>query len=230
MADSDFKVPITKAGKGQSLTVTKEEVSALSDSAFAAIFAAGLKVMLNANMSKFPTTGLEGEELATQQAKIMEKAQENKAKVLAGEVRARGASATTADGSKVPGPVMTKARQLAKEVVRNQLREAGVRISMVPAADITKYANELVASDPSYIAEAAKLIDEAKAKTNDKGSILAKLAELGISESPLLVAKAEKAKAAKAKDKPLGKVAAGKAKAHVPPARPQPTHHQGAIH
>lgn len=219
MADSDFKVPITKAGKGKTLTVTKEEIAALSDSAFAAIVAAGLKVMLNANMSKFPTTDLEGEELETQQAKIMEKATENKTKVLAGEVKTRGSTATAADGSKVPGPVMTKARQLAKEVVRNQLREAGVRISMVPATDITKYANVLVADDPSYIAEATKLIEEQKSKTGEKANVLAKLAQLGISESPILVAKAEKAKAAKAKDKPLSAKAAGRAK--VPPAKVQ---------
>lgn len=224
MADSDFKVPITKAGKGKTLTVTKEEVAALSDGAFAAIFAAGLKVMLNANMSKFPTTGLEGEELSTQQAKIMEKAAENKAKVLAGEVKSRGATATSADGTKVPGPVMTKARQLAKDVVRNQLREAGIRISMVKPTDITAYANKLIEDDPSYIAEAAKLIDEQKAKTASKDTIVAKLAELGIAESPLLVAKAAKDKAAKAATKPVSAKQASKAKPFVP-AKPQAQPH-----
>lgn len=228
MADSDFKVPITKAGKGSTLTVTKEEIGALSDSAFAAIVAAGLKVMLNANMSKFPTTGLEGEELATQQAKIMEKAEENKAKVLAGEVKSRGATATAADGTKVPGPVMTKARQLAKEIVKDELRKAGIRISLVAPTDITAYANKLLADDPSYIAEATKLIEETKAKAADKGSVIARLAELGISESPILVQKAEKAKAAKAKDKPVSAKQAAKPKAMPVPAKPQ--HQQHTTH
>ena len=225
MADSDFRIPITKAGKGQTLTVTKEEIAALSDSAFAAIVAAGLKVMLNANMSKFPTKDLEGDELTEQQAKIMEKAAENKAKVLAGEVKSRGATATTADGSKVPGPVMTKARQLAKETVKDELRKAGIRISLVASTDITAYANKLLADDPSYIVEATKLIEETKAKTASKEGVLARLAELGISESPILVQKAEKAKAAKAKDKPISAKAAAKPKAMPVPAKPQAAHH-----
>lgn len=221
MADSDFRIPITKAGKGSTLTVTKEEIAALSDGAFAAIVAAGLKVMLNANMSKFPTKDLDGDELSTQQAKIMEKAAENKAKVLAGEVKSRGATATAADGSKVPGPVMTKARQLAKETVKDELRKAGIRISLVAPTDITAYANKLLADDPSYIAEATKLIEETKAKAADKGSVIARLAELGISESPILVQKAEKAKAAKAKDKPVSAKQAAKPKAMPVPAKPQ---------
>lgn len=226
MADSgDFKVPITKAGKGQYITVTSDELKALGDNAFSAIVAAGLKVMLNANMSKFPTKDLDGDELSTQQAKIMEKAAENKAKVLAGEVKSRGATATAADGSKVPGPVMTKARQLAKETVKDELRKAGIRISLVAPTDITAYANKLLADDPSYIAEATKLIEETKAKAADKGSVIARLAELGISESPILVQKAEKAKAAKAKDKPVSAKQAAKPKAMPVPAKPQHSQH-----
>ena len=92
---------------------------------------------------------------------------------------------------------------LAKEVVKNEIRAAGMKISHVEASEITKAANALIAADPAFIETATANIEaRAAQKVNVDISSL-------IHESPKLVQAAEARKAAS--KAVLSKTQAGKA-------------------
>ena len=205
-----LNIPVTKAGSKIEVDTDK-----LPEDAFRAVVEAGLKTLLNMSMSKILTKGLEGDDLAKAQSAALEKAQANLDNLLAGKVKRGRTAAKDASGNKVTGPVMTEARRLAKEVVKNEIRAAGMKISHIEASVITKAANELISADPSFIAQAQANLE---ARSTVKSAVDIKSL---VHESPKLVAKAEKAKAEK-KDqlsaKQAGKVAPRKpreAGAHV---------------
>lgn len=205
-----LNIPVTKAGSKIEVDTDK-----LPEDAFRAVVEAGLKTLLNMSMSKILTKGLEGDDLAKAQSAALEKAQANLDDLLAGKVKRGRTAAKDASGNKVSGPVMTEARRLAKEVVKNEIRAAGMKISHIEASVITKAANELISADPSFIAQAQANLE---ARSTVKSAVDIKSL---VHESPKLVAKAEKAKAEK-KDqlsaKQAGKVAPRKpreAGAHV---------------
>lgn len=142
-----FAIPISKAGANIDV-----DVDALPEEMYAQALKEGLKVMLSKGMSKITTKDLEGEELAKARAAALEKAQENLAAMNGGTYKiGRAKSATT---GKVSGATMTEARRLARNVVKDTLRKAGYKISLVAASDITAAANKLIDSDPSYIEQA----------------------------------------------------------------------------
>lgn len=219
-----FQIPIAKGGKGAFIEVDPEDINSLDPAVFSMVIKEGLKALLNTRMGKqiLAPTKLEGAEAEANTARALEQASKNLADLKAGKlVKREAAKASTADRA-----TMTEAVRLAKEVVRNRIRAANMRPSMVPAKTQTEAAKRLVEADPSYIA---------KAKEN-----LAKVAETAAADAPLdlsdilredpkLVAKADAEKAERAKNKPLSKTQAGKTKAHagtikVPPARPEARH------
>ena len=154
--------------------------------------------------TKFPTKGLEGEELANQQAAIAAKIEENIENIYLGKVKVGRASPTTSDGKKVSREVMTEARRLAKEVVKDEIRAAGEKPSHYEPRDITSAANALLDTDPTLF-EMARANIEARAaltkpvSTDDDEIKLAAMAKLdalgGLRPSPKKLAEAEKAKA-----------------------------------
>ena len=180
-----LSIPVTKAGNRK----IEVDTADIPDDMYTLVMEEGLKVILNKRMSKIVTKGLEGDALVEAQDAAFTVASENFDNLKAGKVRRGRAGATTADGKKVPGAVMTEARRLAKEVVKNEIRAAGMKISHVEASEITKAANALIAEDPSYIEQATVNI-ESRAQVKPKVDIKAL-----IHESPKLVAAAEKAKA-----------------------------------
>lgn len=204
-----LSVQITKGGA--SLDV---DLDALPDAMYKMALAEGLKVMLNKRMSKVGSvTKLEGDERAKAQADAMRIAEENLTKVMDGTLTTRETSSRT----KVAGVVMTEARRLAKEVVKNTIRAAGMKVSHVEASQITAAANELIASDPSFLEQAEAAIESRKGKTTtDAEAAKDLLAKLGsVSESPKLVARSEKEKAERKSQlsaKQASKVAPRKAK------------------
>jgi len=193
-----LKIPVTKAGNRPLEVNTDTDIP---DAMYQLALEEGLKVLLNKGMSKITTKGLEGEALADAQAAAMAKAEENFTKLKAGKIT-RGRAPASADGKKISGIVMTEARRLAKEVVKNEIKAAGMKISHVLASDITKAANALIEADPSFIEQATANIEARTAKTS-----AISIASL-IHESPTLVAKAEAA-AAERKTQ-LSKTQAGK--------------------
>ena len=181
---STMNIKVTKAGK--SLEVDLQE---LPDEAYQFVLQKGLEALLNARMSKVLTKDLEGEKLAEAQAAALKIAEENLANLQAGKITKARGGAKDANGNKVAANVMTEARRLAKEVVKNEIRAAGMKISHVEPSVITKAANELIAADPSFIEEAKANIEK---RSVVKSAI--NIADL-VHESPKLVAKAEAVKA-----------------------------------
>lgn len=181
-----LRIPITKAGNRPIEIDTDAD---LNDEMYLLALEEGLKVLMNKRMSKVPAQkGLEGKALSDAQDSAYAIAEENYASLKAGKLRKGRAGPTTADGKKVSGVIMTEARRLAKEVVKNEIRAAGMKISHVEASEITKAANALLDQDPSLI-EQAKANLEARAQT----PVALDITTL-IKESPKLVEKAEKAK------------------------------------
>lgn len=199
-----LNVPITKAGAALSV-----DTDALPEESYKAVFEAGLKALLNLGMSKILTKGLEGDKLSEAQAAALAKATENLDNLKAGKVKKGRTTAKDANGNKVSGPVMTEARRLAKEVVKNEIRAAGMKISHVEASVITKAANELIAADPSYIEKATANLES---RSHIKSAVDIKAL---VHESPKLVAKANAAKAERKTQlsaKQAGKVAPRKSR------------------
>lgn len=195
-----LNIPITKAGRKIEI-----ETDALPEAMYAMALEEGLKAILNRGMTKIVTKDLEGDDLTAAKEAAYLKAEENKAKLMAGDVkRGRASSATTKDGKKVDRAVLTEARRLAKNVVRDELKKAKVVLRTVPASKITEIANELIANDPQYIAQAETNLKERATviPAIDLSSFVATAAD------PKLVAKV----AAERKDKTLSATQAGKVK------------------
>ena len=200
-----LKIPVTKAGN-QILEVDSDSIP---DTMFKLALAEGLKVLLNKGMSKIATKGLEGDELDKAKAAAMEIAAKNLDKLNKGEIKV----GRTAGATKIAGVVMTEARRLAKEVVKDELKAAGYKISHVEASEITKAANALIEADPSFI-ETAKANIESRAKKPAAINIAAL-----VHESPKLVAQAAAATAEKKSTlsaKQAGKVAPRKGQSAAP--------------
>jgi len=181
---SALNIPITKAGKGVTIEV---DTDALPESMYKRAMEEGLKVLLNSRMSKVTIAKKEGKELEDSHASAMLIAEENLKRLLAGTLEKRGAS--TAKEAGVDRYVMSEARRLAKELVKNEIRRAGHKPSMVEAKDITAAANALLESDPSFI-EQAKLNLAERSKVQAQLDISAL-----VQESPRLKAKAAEKKA-----------------------------------
>ena len=199
-----MNIKVTKANRTIAV-----DTSELPDEAYQFVLQKGLEALMNARMSKVLTKDLEGDKLAEAQEAAAKIAEENLANLKAGKISKGRGGVKDANGNKVSAVVMTEARRLAKEVVKNEIRSHGMKISHVEASQITKAANELLAVDPSFIEQATANIEGRKAV---KSAI--NIADL-VHESPKLVAKAEKAKAERKTTlsaKQAGKAAPRKAK------------------
>lgn len=214
-----LNIPITKAGKGVTIAVDSAILNELLDNNVEAalrVFEEGLKVLMNAKNSKFAAPSkLEGAAYEENKALALAQAEQNLADLKEGKLVKRSTSAAKAAG--VDRAVMTEATRLAKDVVKNEIRKAGKKISLVPAKDITAAAKSMVEAYPQFI-------EDAKAALAERAKIQSPLdiASL-ISESPTLIAEAEAKKAerkAATSAKQAGKVEK-RATAKVPPARPK---------
>lgn len=177
-----LKIPVTKAGKAIEVNTDTD----IPDAMYQLALEEGLKVLLNKGMSKITTKGLEGDELVAAKDAAYEAGLKNFEALREGKIK----KGRQASASKVPGIVMTEARRLAKEVVKNEIKAAGMKISHVEASEITKAANALIEADPSFIEQATANIEARAAKKVSAIDISAL-----IHESPKLVQAAEKRKA-----------------------------------
>ena len=197
-------VPITK-GK-TTLAVSIDDIPA---DVWAEVILQGLKVLLNRGTSKVTKeTYPKAEELA---AKAVETAQAQLELVMTSKIKFTGGKKK----SGTTGAVMTEARRLAKALVKDELKRAGITISHVEASEITKAANAYLDT-----AKGAELIEEAKANLAAREKVSIGEAGLNIASmvaiSPELVAKAE---ARKKKDGTLSAKQAGMVKPKSKPAQ-----------
>lgn len=192
------KVPVTKS-KGGAVEI---DVDAIPPEVFQAVVIAGLKDYLNRGMSKISVTGLEGEALEAAKSAAMEKAEKNRDDMLAGKTRITGQKAEKG----ASGAVMTEARRLAKGIIKDAMKRKGIKVSYVPAPEITKAANAYIATHPEIVEQAKAMLAEREAATVD--------IELP-AEDEKKIAAAE----AKKKSKPLSAAQAGKTKKSKPQAQ-----------
>jgi hypothetical protein len=148
----------------------------------------GTKVLVNKGMSKLVKSDFKT--MPEFQAAVRAKAEENLKAMYEGTMVIRGAK--SAKGDKVPAEVMTLARNMARAIVKSELKKKGFKISLVKSAQITKAANLLLTQRPEIIAKAAADVAAQEQEAAEGDSVIA-----GIQEDPELKAKAAKAKAEK---------------------------------
>jgi hypothetical protein len=189
-----LQIPITKA-KG---FIEVDTTTDLPDDVYAEALLQGLKVLLNRGASKITKETYPDE--AELKAEAMTKAEEQLDMVKKGTIKFTGSSKK----SKESGAVMTEARRLAKNIIKDEMKRNKIKISHVEPKEITAAANALLAEDPSII-ETAKANLEARQATPVKIDIKSL-----IKESPKLVKAAEEKKAKAKAERPLSKTQAAK--------------------
>jgi len=192
---SILQVPVTK-GKG-SIEIDADK---LPIEVYEEALLQGLKVLANRGTSKITKEAYPDE--AEMKATAMAKAEEQVALMMKGEIKFTG----KAKSKKASGAVMTEARRLAKNVVKDELKKNKIKISHVDAKDITAAANALIDEDPSFIAQAeANLSERAQVPVKIDVAALVKI-------NPKKKAADEAKKAAEKANKPLSATQAGKTK------------------
>lgn len=175
-----MQVPVTK-GKGH-VDIDTDTIPA---EVYAEALLQGLKVLVNRGTSKITkTTYPDADEL---KAAAMAKAAEQVELLNKGDIKFTGAS----KAKKASGAVMTEARRLARNLVKDEMKRAGIKVSHVDASEITKAANELLAQDDTLIQQAeVNLAERSKTQVKIDVSALVKV-------NPKKVAAAEAAAAKK---------------------------------
>lgn len=187
-------VPVTKA-KGS----IEIDTGMLPEHVYREIIIQGCKVLLNRGMTKLTKEAYPDADLL--KAAAMEKAEETLQNMYDGKIRIMGG----AKSDKVPREVMTEARRIARALVKDGLKRAGVKISYVESSEITKAANVLLADQPQILEQAREEV-ERRAQASAKVKIDVKA--IPISEKRK--AAAEAAAAAKKADKTLSAAKTGK--------------------
>lgn len=214
-----FKIKISKAKADMEV-----DWDALPANVQQYIVEQGLSKVLNAATAK--ETKDKTPDNATREANAMALA----AKRLDGLKEGKTGTKKSSD-SKVPGKVMTEARRLAKQIVKQAIKAGGGKVSDYTAAQITEAANLYITQHQEIIQKA-----EANIKAADDLAGVAAADISGLKADPKLVAKREAENAAKraateAKNagKPGGQASATKKQAGkptpvraAPPAKPAP--------
>lgn len=186
------------------------DTSRLPDDVYREVLMQGLKVIAERAMSKITKEAYPDD--AERKAAIKAKAEANIEDMYAGKTKITGQKAA----KKASGAVITEAMRLARNLVKDAMKAAKIKISHVKASEITAAAKALLESDPSILATA-----EANLAAREQTPVKLDIAGL-IKVDPTLVAKDE-AKKAKAKaEKPLSKTQAGKVAPRAKGAKGQP--------
>jgi hypothetical protein len=149
------------------------ETSAFPIEVYDEALALGFQALLNRGQSKITGTNIpDDDERAAEAAAV---AQKTLADMYAGKIR-RTSGVKSAKGAR--GEIAVEARRLAKFYVKEQLKEEGLRVSLIKPAVITRLAQELIDSDPDITKEAEANVAARKGKGKAKKKIdLSKIAE-----------------------------------------------------
>lgn len=194
---AELNIPVVK-GKGS----VPIDTDAVPENYYKEALLQGFKTIVNGGMSKITKeTYPVPEELA---AAAMEVAHSRVAAMMEGKLKL-GRSAAPKGPS---GAVMTEARRLARQLVKDTLRAQGHKVSHYSSGDITEAANAVIAD---LTGKPGDLIAMAEVNLASRGKVELKI-DLGkvISEDPKLVAKAEEAKILKKAKGPISAKQAGK--------------------
>jgi uncharacterized membrane protein len=189
-----LRVPVTKAKD-----FIEVDTGQLPEHVYREALVQGLKVLVNRGMTKLTKEAYP--EASTLQAEAMAKAEETLQNMYDGKVRIMGG----AKSDKVPREVMTEARRIARALVKDGLKRAGIKISYVESSEITKAANVLLADQPA-------ILQQAKEEVERRGQAASKV-KIDVDAIPISEKKkaaAEDAAAKKKADKTLSAAKAGK--------------------
>lgn len=184
MATTDLAIPVAKA-KGF-LTITKEEIDNLPDAVYREVLLQGFKSVFGRGQSKITADTIPDE--AQRKAAAMAAAEKNWEDCKRGEIRITGGKAKKAGA----GAIMTEARRLARQAVKDAIKAEGGKISHYEASEITKAANALIEEDNSFVEQATKNVEERKAKP----AVTSVLSLIKVSEKKVAAAKAKSKKGA----------------------------------
>lgn len=188
-----LKVPVTKAGKDAFIEINTDDPAQGGDlpaEVYEEALAQGLKVLLNRGTTKITKASFNGD-VEKLKAAAMEKAQEQLELMRTNKIRRTGAKSDKASGA-----VMTEARRIARNLVKDEMKRQKIKISYVDAKDITAAANNLIASMPEILEQAKQAIAERDAKAVTMKDALASIAgAVKINPKKEAAAEAEKAKA-----------------------------------
>lgn len=195
-ADTPLNIPVVKAKSTIVINTGK-----LPDHVFREALSLGLKQLVNRGQTTLTKEGFP--DPAKLREASMEKAEATLEAMYAGKIRVVGG----AKSDKVPREVQTEARRIARNLVKAQLKAAGVKISYVESSEITKAANALLAADPSILEQAKEEVENTAKK-----KVKIDIASIPVSQKKIKAAEAKKA------DKVLSAKQAGKVATR---ARPQ---------
>lgn len=207
-----MQVPITK-GKAN----IEIDTDSIPEDVYAEALLQGLKVLLNRGASKITKEAYPNE--TEMKAAAMAKAEEQLKLVQTSKIKFSGKSAA----KKASGAVMTEARRLARNLIKDAMKAEGIKVSHVEASEITKAANALLEDKE----QGAKLIAQAEANIAERSEVKVTtglVQSIKISDKKVAAAadKAAKAKAAKA-SAPLSATQAGKTATRQKGQKAQPT-------
>src|SRR5215469_11551323 len=149
------------------------ETSAFPIEVYDEALALGFQALLNRGQSKVTGTSIPDDD--ERAAAAVEVAQKTLADMYAGKIR-RTSGVKSAKGAR--GEVAVEARRLAKFYVKEQLKEEGLRVSLIKPAVITRLAQEYIDSDPDIMKEAEANVAARKGKVKGKKKIdLSKIGE-----------------------------------------------------
>lgn len=176
-----LNVSVTKAKKTIEIDTDK-----LPQAVYEEALLQGLKHLMNQGNTKITkATYPNPDEL---QAKAWEAAEARREALYAGKIRIMGAKSD----DKVPGVVMTEARRIARNLVKDEMKKQKIKVSYVAASEITKLANALIAANPA-------IVDQAKESIAAREKQIAGITGLdqvkNLTEDPKKIAAAEAAKA-----------------------------------
>ena len=175
-----FEIPIVKAKD-----VVIIESSALPDDVYNEALYLGLKALANRGQSDVTGSNFPDEQERAEQAAAI--ATKTVADMYEGKVRKSSGSKSSVG----KGELAQEANRLAKIYVKAELKEAGLRVSLIKPAEINKLAKEMIANDPTIMEEAKVNITKRKEKTKGKKIDVAAL-KAKIKEDPDRVAKAKR--------------------------------------
>lgn len=181
------------------------DVNALPEEVYQEVIIKGLQSVLGRGMGEVKIAGLEGDALKKEQDAAFTIAQENLEKCYKGEIRLMAAKKV-----KTKGKERTEALRIAKQLVKDQMKEEGLKVSHYSAKEITLAAEQVLEDNPDILEEAKRILAEREKKSKGKVKISLKTT-MKADEKKVKAAKekAEKAKAATAAKKAKGEKATG---------------------
>lgn len=179
-----LSIPIVKS-KG----VIEVDTELLPEDVYKEALIQGLKVLANRGMSKITKAALPNEEEFKAEAQVA--AETNLKKLYSGDIKLSGAKAKKASGA-----VMTEVRRLAKNLVKDEIKKAGLKIAHYPASEITKAANAIIDAEDANAEDSLFAVAKKNLEEREKTPVKIDVKKLLV-ESPKLVAAVEAAKVAK---------------------------------